>query len=579
MSRDLSPEQEEIVVLPLKPIAVTACAGSGKTKTAVHRLAEMRRLHGTSPGLIALLSFSNVAVNTFAKEYSAVVRSRAAVGRTFAVEIDTMDGFITTNVLRPHGHRVMKCSRVPYLVDGREPFLNSFTVFHGSRNHLTSEMGIELKAGVFRFTLPPSPQALVVNRAVAALAKLGEVGAYTHASARYWVVRTLREQPFVLRALTRRYPHILVDEAQDIGPEHQAILELLISQGTQVSLIGDTHQGIYEFARANGAFLRGYGARDEVDDRSLTVNYRSAPSIVRVANNLTNRSDRAARDEPAGHHGAYYMPFKPNERINALASFQSMLGSAGVDVRDGVILCRSADWAVEWSGGEDGQGQGVVRDFANSAISRDHQGDFHQAFSHGCAGVVGVLVPDRGDLMSAIARGSRPAEIALRRAIWSFVRDPDAGLPASSLVADTAWHSLLCERVRALLSRLEAEFGLMPAENLGRRLARTKLDNRPLAKAPDLAQLDVARFRVSTVHKVKGESLEAVMYVAKKAHVRALLNGTGSEEGRIGYVALTRARKLFVLAVPEANLTEFAAGLEGIGLRRVGLPTATPLAS
>ena len=74
------------------------------------------------------------------------------------------------------------------------------------------------------------------------MAKLAAVGAYTHSAGRYWVLRVLREEPFVLRALARRYPHVLVDEAQDIGPEHQAILELLIGAGSQVSLIGDPHQ-------------------------------------------------------------------------------------------------------------------------------------------------------------------------------------------------------------------------------------------------------------------------------------------------------------------------------------------------
>jgi superfamily I DNA/RNA helicase len=76
---------------------------------------------------------------------------------------------------------------------------------------------------------------------------------------------------------------------------------------------------------------------------------------------------------------------------------------------------------------------------------------------------------------------------------------------------------------------------------------------------------------VSTVHKVKGQSLEAVLYVAKKGHVRALLDGTRTEDGRIGYVAVTRARNLFVLAVPETGLSEFEIELQAKGLQRVGL--------
>jgi malonyl CoA-acyl carrier protein transacylase len=75
----------------------------------------------------------------------------------------------------------------------------------------------------------------------------------------------------------------------------------------------------------------------------------------------------------------------------------------------------------------------------------------------------------------------------------------------------------------------------------------------------------------ATHHKEKGESLEVVLYVAEKGHVRALLNGTGTEEGRIGYVALTGARDLFVLAGPDNCLSEFEAELQAVGVKRVGL--------
>jgi superfamily I DNA/RNA helicase len=44
---------------------------------------------------------------------------------------------------------------------------------------------------------------------------------------------------------------MLVDEAQDIGKEHQAILEMLVDVGSELSLIGDPNQGIYEFSGAN----------------------------------------------------------------------------------------------------------------------------------------------------------------------------------------------------------------------------------------------------------------------------------------------------------------------------------------
>lgn len=566
----LSQEQEAIVTLPLQPIAVTACAGSGKTRTAVCRLAAMRELHENERSLTALLSFSNIAVETFRHDYAATIKSRPGSRRQRAVEIDTMDGFITANILRPHGHRVMKSQRTPFLVEGREPFLKSFTVFDGMRSHATASLGIALEGSAFVYTIGRQAQVIDRWRAEAAVAKLGAVGAYTHASARYWVLRTLKEQPAILAALARRYPHILVDEAQDIGPEHQAILELLIREGTQVSLIGDPHQAIYEFARADGAFLASYQNRTGVIPQRLSVNYRSVPSILAVANHLTKRADTADRPAPQGRHGAFYIPYNPKDRGATLATFQSLLSAAGIEIRGGTILCRSSDLASEWGGDQDGQGVGVVRCFANAAISRDHHGKLARAFGEACMGVIGLLTPEYGGLASQLARGFGADLAGVRRAIWAFVRDPETGLPSSTLLADTEWHPLLCARARALLAQLETGFGLKPGKNLSNKLARKALEHRPLADMPDLAQVDVPAFQVSTVHKVKGASLDAVLYVAKKGHVQALLDGTGGEEGRIGYVALTRARDLFVLAVPEGCLAEFEADLQAIGLRRAG---------
>jgi superfamily I DNA/RNA helicase len=307
----LSREQEAIVGLPLQPIAVTACAGSGKTRTAVCRLARMRELHEHERSLVALLCFSNIAVETFRHEYAATMKSRPSTRLQRAVEIDTMDGFITTNMLRPHGYRAMKSMRTPFLVEGREPFLKSFTVFDGARSHSTAGLNISLQGGSFVYTIGRQAQVIDRRRAEDAVTRLGAVGAYTHASARYWVLRTLKEQPAILAALARRYPHVLIDEAQDIGPEHQAILELLIRQGTQVSLIGDLNQAIYEFAKADGTFLAGYGNRSGVTRQRLSVNYRSVPSIVAVANQLTNRDDTANRPAQHGRHGAFYMPYDP----------------------------------------------------------------------------------------------------------------------------------------------------------------------------------------------------------------------------------------------------------------------------
>jgi hypothetical protein len=258
------------------------------------------------------------------------------------------------------------------------------------------------------------------------------------------------------------------------------------------------------------------------------VNYRSFPGIVLVANNLTHREDSASRTAAVGRAVAYYMPFKATERANTLASFRSLMGAAGIEPTKGVVLCRSADWTAEWSGEMDGQGVGVVRCLADAAISRDRKRNLHQAFTQTCVALTGLLAAKHGRLSSQLVRPTDNSTHRLRRLVWSFVRDPATGLPSSSLVADTAWHPLLFSRTQTLIRTIVTEFGFEAADNLGQRLAKKKLEARPLIDRPGLADDVEATFRTSTVHKVKGESLDAVLYVAKKPHVRALLDGTGT---------------------------------------------------
>ena len=72
---------------------------------------------------------------------------------------------------------------------------------------------------------------------------------------------------------------------------------------------------------------------------------------------------------------------------------------------------------------------------------------------------------------------------------------------------------------------------------------------------------------VRTVHEVKGEGIAAVLYLAKKSDISNLLGGSLTEEGRIGYVAVTRARDLLIIAVPGGSDANTLARLNAIGFK------------
>ncbi|EPK8416803.1 TPA: 3'-5' exonuclease [Klebsiella pneumoniae] len=77
------------------------------------------------------------------------------------------------------------------------------------------------------------------------------------------------------------------------------------------------------------------------------------------------------------------------------------------------------------------------------------------------------------------------------------------------------------------------------------------------------------RIRIDTVHQAKGESLDAVLYLTNREHVGALLAGVDTEVGRIGYVAVTRARNLLWLGVPANALKELRPALIARGFQEI----------
>ncbi|QGU14921.1 MULTISPECIES: ATP-dependent helicase [Enterobacteriaceae] len=565
----LSDEQKKFINAPLGPIAVTACAGSGKTATAIRRLIAIRQKMEESRGRVVLLSFSNVAVDTFNKGYDQLASVLSDDANRKRVEVDTLDGFFTKYILRPHAYRAMGASQAAYLVTGTEPFLSSFQYWPEEGRPLPlKDIRIGIQNGNIFFTNSNGgTEKLNTVRALKAVVSLGETGAYTHELGRYWVYQTLVSQPAVLRALAARYPHILVDEAQDLGTLHQAILELLIDAGVQVSLIGDVNQSIYGFAGADGSFLNTFTERAEVTGYKLTRNYRSLPSIINVANLLCERDDEPDRAAEKG--GAYFIGYKESELPKLFESFQAHFQKLGMRHQDAVILSRGADRVAKLAGKTIPPGRGTIAMLSEAALLRDQKGLYHDCFKCVCRAVVGLLAnPPHG--LSSNLQGL-PHEtwmIGLRRLLWSFSRNTETGLPSSELTAKTEWHTKLVNNVRVLLADIEKQFGFKAVGTLGNRLAKTALTDAPLTG--EVAAKDNGHgIRVETVHQVKGESIEAVLFVATKANIKALLSGTSGEEGRIGYVAITRARNLFLLAVPQSNLKELRGDLITAGFQEI----------
>jgi superfamily I DNA/RNA helicase len=567
MPFEATAEQKAIIEAQLVSQRVVACAGSGKTATAVRRLLEIRERLGAARGYVALLSYSNVAVETFRNEYSILAREMQVPSDR--VLISTVDSFITSNILSPHASRSMGCERQPFLVRGSEPFLKSFKVFNGDHGvdieHLRVSLGMTGDLVYSESSYHSQRSAVASEAALKAIYSLAKIGAYTYELGRFWALQTLTQQQRLINILACRYPFVLVDEAQDVGPMHGALLSLLQDAGCTVSLIGDPNQSIYEFADADGTFLKDFKLAAGGISQSLTENRRSVQAIVTFANQLSGTASKSIREAPVRKHGVYLIRYKKDELDNLFDTFATILKENEFEKSEAAILCRGNSLVERLTGGANEIGQGATEKFACAATCRDRRGDIADTFELALDGVLKLLKKVPSTLRSDIlASSNEPVQKKMRHLVWQFLRNSDIGLPSATLNAKTVWLPQLKKRLPTLLTAIEEECGFIRLDTWNYNVTAAKLGDGPLWN--ELLTENSAGISVRTVHRSKGESIGAVLYITKTADINSLLDGPVNEEGRIGYVAVTRACDLLILAVPSSAPKVAIARLQANGV-------------
>jgi hypothetical protein len=569
-------EQLAIINAPLKPLAVVACPGSGKTATAVRRVAEVRRRLEVagSRGHVALLSFSNIAVDTFRDEYRQL---RGRDGDSDNVVIQTVDSFLTTFILRPHGSRAMNCSRTPYLVQGIEPFLSSFR-FGDAKNPIgLDELAFDLEDGEvvvhrrFKNGGAQRLDAALTKAAKQKVAALAAKGAYTHGAGRIWALVLIKNEPRVAKALALRFPHILVDEAQDIGPFEGVLLDRLSAAGSSISLVGDFHQSIYSFNFATGDYLRNFTSRPNVLQLRLSQNRRSVESIVKAANLLAGTDSTHFRTLPARLTGTYFWRYDLKALPDFMSSWVSALDAAGYSSEEAAVLCRGTSLLAKLSNESSQIGQSAVKHFASAAIEREQSADIAKVLECCAKGVMTIVSNLPNSFISDVKSMRGGVDLkTLRRLMWSLIRTPVTGIPRATLAARTSWLTELKKNLDEWLTLVEQETNFKREPTWKKRVTAAELPKKGPLIAVDIAKHDWSSMRCGTVHSAKGEGISAVMYLTNKGDIDALVAGTGEEEGRIGFVAVTRGRDLVVVAVPLGTPDETLAKLKALGFAESG---------
>ena len=371
---ELNPEQRAAAHHGEGPLVIVAGAGTGKTRVITERIRYLLESQPQLSGTELLgLTFTDKAAAEMKHRVVAAARERneSAADRAKAVTLSTFHAFSNTLLqevnpdLRPIDqidHWILLRRNLPllqldYFRRLAEPgqFLGDFTEFFSRcQDELVSpddyQRYADRQAENYRRIRGAISQQERSVRDVE-IAKVQEIARAYRASELLLRERKLltfgmqimdtvvriREDTALMEKLRARYRYILVDEFQDTNIAQLELLWLLSGDSPNLVVVGDHRQAIYRFRGASFGsftiFLNRFAAgsppvRDALL-RPLTLNYRSAGRILRVA------------AQAIGH----------NEKPNNIPEYPlTAVREAGDKVR--IVTHASSDAEAEWVAGE-----------------------------------------------------------------------------------------------------------------------------------------------------------------------------------------------------------------------------------
>jgi DNA helicase-2/ATP-dependent DNA helicase PcrA len=316
----LNEEQRAVVLSPPGPTLVLAGAGTGKTRALTYRVARLIET-GFSPHELLLLTFTNRASNemlarasqlaqldltrlwggTFHHVGHLVLRDHAEAlgyGRDFGI-LDSEDARdLMDACIAECGHAVgqRRFPKADVVLDLYSTAVNVQQPF------------LEVVAKRTPQFLPHEEGLLAVGRRYVERKRTLNVMDFDDLLLNWKVL--LVEHPAIAGRLQQRFRGVLVDEYQDVNRLQADIVDAMGARHRNVLVVGDDAQSIYSFRGADVEAILQFPQRHPgCAIHRLTVNYRSTPEILTLANasiakNVRQfpkelRAMRGGRDRPA----------------------------------------------------------------------------------------------------------------------------------------------------------------------------------------------------------------------------------------------------------------------------------------
>jgi DNA helicase II / ATP-dependent DNA helicase PcrA len=613
----LNPAQERAASTLNGPVLVIAGAGTGKTRTLVHRLVRLIDA-GVAPESILLLTFTRRAAAEMIGRASALLPGRAqrVAGGTFHS--------FAHGTLRRLGRHVGLSSRFTVLDQA-----DSFEVLSGIRTELKlGERGRgfprreTIAAMISRAVNQQVPVAQVVETEYPQFAE--ETALLEEIASRYgtykaeralvdfddlllYLIRLLHESERARHELRERYTHVMVDEYQDTNVLQAEITRLLAAGGGNVLVVGDDAQSIYAFRGARFTNLHDF-KRVFQGTKLITLeqNYRSTQPILDAGNALLHQMSKAFRKRlftkrTAGGRPLLVEADDETEQARFVAKEIARLRESGVAAGEIGVLFRASHHAIplelllardkvryaKYGGFRFLEAAHLKDVLAHLRVLANPGDDLSLARALSLCEGIGRAGAKR---IARTAAGQSPLPDAIRQAAGSGKKriavEPLARLlerlatparPVSLLLAVIEHYEPLMKLCYDDWPRRSRDLEQLvpicePYESVESLLADLALEPPSAAVGQNLArarEADPETLVLSTVHSAKGLEWHAVFVIQALDGCIPMLPGFGDEEPdpeqldeelRLLYVAVTRAKDRLYLVWPRATVRGYGYG-------------------
>src|SRR4051812_45971701 len=300
LAHELNPAQLAAATHPGGPLLIIAGAGTGKTRTLIHRVAHLLS-SGGPPERILLLTFTRRAAQEMLSRVERLVGSASgrvqggtfhSTGHKLLRRFGQAAGLPSDFSIMDQGDAedLMQLARNTLGLGKQEKrFPKKETLHYVYSRHVNCELAVD---HIVETELPQfADDVPAINRLF---------GEYTARKQQrnlldyddlllYWSLMV--EQPALAAIIAGLYDHVLVDEYQDTNILQARILAGMAKPHRNITVVGDDAQSIYSFRGANYRNILDFPkAFPGVKLVTLEQNYRSTQPILDATNTLISRA-------------------------------------------------------------------------------------------------------------------------------------------------------------------------------------------------------------------------------------------------------------------------------------------------